>query len=72
MRAARWFERADEPGAGRDVVELANLVGGGASLTRHLGFAGSETYGATLAALPESEPLRTLAVLTPVIAGYSY
>jgi hypothetical protein len=64
--------RAEPQSLGREAVELANLVGGGASLTRHLGFAGSQTYGATLAALPASEPLRTLAVLMPVIAGHSY
>jgi hypothetical protein len=40
--------------------------------TMHLGFAFSNTYGITLAELPAAEPLRTLAVLTPVIAGYSY
>jgi hypothetical protein len=64
--------RAEERSAAREAVDLANLVGGGASLTRHLGFAESETYGATLAALPTTEPLRTLAVLMPVLAGYSY
>lgn len=40
--------------------------------TMHFGFAFSKTYSVTLAELPGSEPLRTLAVLTPVIAGYAY
>jgi hypothetical protein len=40
--------------------------------TMHLGFAFSRTYSVTLAELPAVEPLRTLAVLTPVILGYAY
>ena len=40
--------------------------------TMHLGFAFSKTYSIALAELPSSEPLRTLAVLTPVILGYAY
>jgi hypothetical protein len=40
--------------------------------TMHLGFAFSRTYSVTLAELPAAEPLRTLAVLTPVILGYAY
>jgi hypothetical protein len=41
--------------------------------TMHLGFAFSRSYAIALAQpLPADEPLRTLAVLTPVIAGYAY
>ena len=40
--------------------------------TMHLGFAFSNTYSVALAELPASEPLRTLAVLTPAILGYAY
>ncbi len=40
--------------------------------TMHLGFAFSSTYGVSLAELPPAGPLRFLAVLTPVIAGYIY
>jgi hypothetical protein len=40
--------------------------------TMHLGFAFSNTYSVTLAELPPDEPLRTFAVLAPVIAGYAY
>jgi hypothetical protein len=40
--------------------------------TMHFGFAFSKTYGVTLTELPSGEPLRTLAVLAPVIAGYAY
>lgn len=40
--------------------------------TMHLGFAFSGIYSVTLAELPAAEPLRTLAVLTPVILGYAY
>jgi hypothetical protein len=40
--------------------------------TMHLGFAFSKTYGVSLVELPAFEPLRTFAVLAPVIAGYAY
>ncbi len=40
--------------------------------TMHLGFAFSNTYGVALAELPPPGTLRTLAVLTPVIAAYAY
>ena len=38
----------------------------------HLGFAFSSTYGVALPELPPPGPLRTLAVLSPVIAAYAY
>ena len=38
----------------------------------HLGFTGSSTLSVQMDALPNAEPLRTLTVLLPVIAGHSY
>jgi hypothetical protein len=40
--------------------------------TMHLGFAHSKEYGIALDQLPAAEPLRTLAVLLPVICGLAY
>jgi hypothetical protein len=40
--------------------------------TMHLGFAHSKEYGVVMDQLPAAEPLRTLAVLLPVICGLAY
>lgn len=50
----------------RDAISFRNRV------SQHRGFLGSDLISLSCEALPTAEPLRTLLVLAPVIAGISY